>query len=138
MKKILFKEYRTIKQLNVVEFSTKKQVQDFINKLEIALPNETKPITVEKFYQIAIGNEHDYVSYKIWSEGGYWSTTDYYDGTEYSGYSEPHFKRINGCLRDVFEYAIANKLISFTDTKTEQNNFDSSYVSVPDRKVIYK
>lgn len=135
MKPIILTETRQITMVMETTLS-EADVNTIIQKLKIAKANENTLITAEYFYQCALGNESDYLSYEYFDEGGYWHSTDYYDGTEYSGYAKEGYRRKNSSLINIVTYAREQGLLSTKET-VSSNDFKHHNLYVKNREVKY-
>lgn len=135
MKPIILTETREITKVLETTLS-EVDIKSIIEKLKIAKCNETELITAEYFYQCALGNESDYLSYEYFDEGGYWHSTDYYDGTECSGYAKAGYCRKNNRLIEIITYAREQGLLSVNETICG-NNFKHHNLYVKNRQVKY-
>lgn len=135
MKPIILTETREITK--VLETTLNEvDVKNIIEKLKIAKANEDTLITAEYFYQCALGNESDYLSYEYFDEGGYWNSIDYYDGTEYSGYTKEGYYRKNDKLIEIITYAREQGLLSIKET-IRSDSFKYHDLYVKNRQVKY-
>ena len=135
MKPIILTETREITKVLETTLS-EVDVKNIVEKLKIAKANENTLITAEYFYQCALGNESDYLSYEYFDKGGYWHYTDYYDGTEYSGSAEASYRRKNGTLTEIITYAREQGLLSVKETICD-DNFKHHNLYVKNRQVKY-
>jgi hypothetical protein len=135
MKPIILTETREITKVLETTLS-EADVKNIIEKLKIAKVNEDTLITAEYFYQCALGNESDCLSYEYFDKGGYWHSTDYYDGTEYSGYAKAGYHRKNDRLIEIVTYAREQGLLSIKETICS-DNFKHHDLYVRNRQVKY-